>query len=89
VARTRTNITAGLKLAKVAVLYDGITKAYEQLDESVARAREAGASWSDIGEATNMTYQAAWERWSGVAARSTAKKVKRDTISRGQRTLPI
>jgi hypothetical protein len=39
-------------------------KAAIKVDEAVARAREAGVSWNDIGMATHMTKQAAHERWS-------------------------
>ena len=38
-------------------------KAAIKVDEAVARAREAGVSWNDIGMATHMTKQAAHERW--------------------------
>ena len=33
--------------------------------ESVRRAREAGHSWTQIGEALGVTKQTAWERYSG------------------------
>ena len=33
--------------------------------ESVQRAREAGHSWTQIGEALGVTKQTAWERYSG------------------------
>jgi hypothetical protein len=33
--------------------------------ESVQRAREAGHSWTQIGEALGVTKQSAWERYSG------------------------
>lgn len=35
-----------------------------ELDEAVASARRAGASWADIGRAAGMTRQSANERWS-------------------------
>jgi hypothetical protein len=42
----------------------GLRAATRQLDawqrEAIARARERGASWSDIGEALGVTKQAAW-----------------------------
>jgi hypothetical protein len=42
----------------------GLRAATRQLDawqrEAIARAREGGASWSDIGEALGVTKQAAW-----------------------------
>jgi hypothetical protein len=34
------------------------------LREQVRRARRAGCSWSDIGQALGTTKQAAWERFS-------------------------
>ena len=33
--------------------------------ESVQRAREAGHTWTQIGEALGVTKQTAWERYSG------------------------
>ena len=43
----------------------GLRAADRQVDvwqrETIARAREAGASWSEIGEALGVTKQAAWE----------------------------
>lgn len=42
----------------------GLRAATRQLDawqrEAIARAREGGASWSDIGDALGVTKQAAW-----------------------------
>ena len=42
----------------------GLRAATQQLDawqrEAIARAREGGASWSDIGDALGVTKQAAW-----------------------------
>jgi uncharacterized NAD(P)/FAD-binding protein YdhS len=34
------------------------------LDDQVRRAREAGCSWTEVGEALATTKQAAWERFS-------------------------
>jgi hypothetical protein len=34
-----------------------------ELDVAVHRARRAGLSWEEIGQALDMTRQAAWERW--------------------------
>ena len=49
----------GLRVAQ------GIEKAIDKvLREQVRRARDAGCSWSDIGEALGTTKQAAWERFS-------------------------
>jgi hypothetical protein len=43
----------------------GVEKAIDKvLREQVRRARSAGCSWSDIGEALGTTKQAAWERFS-------------------------
>lgn len=38
-------------------------EASEQLDQAVARARDYGASWADIGRAVGITRQSAHERW--------------------------
>ena len=35
------------------------------LREQVQRARDAGCSWSEVGEALGTSKQAAWERFSG------------------------
>ena len=45
----------------------GLRAANRQLDawqrEAIARAREGGASWSDIGDALGVTKQAAWSSY--------------------------
>jgi hypothetical protein len=49
----------GLREAcRVSTAIDKLTR------ESVARAREAGHSWAQIGEALGVTKQTAWERYS-------------------------
>jgi hypothetical protein len=50
----------------VGVVADEAAKLGQQgaaLDRAVASARAAGASWADIGRATNMSRQAAQQRW--------------------------
>jgi hypothetical protein len=42
-----------------------VKDATEELTMAVNKARQAGASWSDIGEAAGMSRQAAHKRWSG------------------------
>ncbi len=43
----------------------GVETAIEKvLRNQVGRARSAGCSWSEIGEALGITKQAAWERFS-------------------------
>ena len=43
----------------------GAEKAIDKvLREQVGRARRAGCSWTDIGEALGVSKQAAWERFS-------------------------
>ena len=50
----------GLREAcRVSTALDKLTR------ESVQQAREAGHSWTQIGEALGVTKQAAWERYSG------------------------
>jgi uncharacterized NAD(P)/FAD-binding protein YdhS len=50
----------GLREAcRVSTALDKLTR------ESVQRAREAGHSWTQIGEALGVTKQTAWERYSG------------------------
>ena len=51
---------AGLREAcRVATALDKLTR------ESVQRARAAGHSWTEIGQALGVTKQAAWEHYSG------------------------
>lgn len=40
-----------------------LRRASVRLDQVVAEARTAGATWADIGRETGMTRQAAHERW--------------------------
>lgn len=50
----------GLREAcRVSTALDKLTR------ESIQRAREAGHSWTQIGEALGVTKQTAWERYSG------------------------
>ena len=50
----------GLREAcRVSTALDKLTR------ESVQRARKAGHSWTQIGEALGVTKQTAWERYSG------------------------
>lgn len=46
---------------RVATALDKLTR------ESVKRAREAGHSWTQIGQALGVSKQAAWERYSDQA----------------------
>jgi uncharacterized NAD(P)/FAD-binding protein YdhS len=44
----------------------GIERALEKvMRDAVRRAREAGCSWTDVGDALGTSKQAAWERFSG------------------------
>jgi hypothetical protein len=42
---------------------EAVQHARARLDEAVASARSAGASWESIGEAAGMSRQSAHERW--------------------------
>ena len=44
----------------------GVERALDKvLREQVRRARDAGCSWTEVGEALGTSKQAAWERFSG------------------------
>jgi hypothetical protein len=44
----------------------GVERALDKLlREQVRRARDAGCSWTEIGNALGVTKQSAWERFSG------------------------
>jgi hypothetical protein len=47
--------------------------AQEQLDHAVLGARQAGQSWARIGEAANMSTQAAHERWASRVRRTAGQ----------------
>jgi len=51
------------ELAEVRSAAAAVQAARSELDEAVAKARVAGASWESIGEATRMSRQSAHERW--------------------------
>jgi hypothetical protein len=54
------------KLAAVSQTAAAAHKARRQLDDAVSAAREAGASWADIGRAVGISRQSAHERWGGL-----------------------
>lgn len=68
-------------LAQVATAADAALQARSRLDETVALAREGGASWADIGHATGMTRQSAHTRWGKPGPE------RRSEISRGRSQL--
>jgi hypothetical protein len=43
-----------------------VREAQERLERSVVEARAAGATWSQIGDATGMSRQSAHERWGHI-----------------------
>lgn len=45
-----------------------VREQHRLLDEAVAAARAAGATWEHIGEAAGMTRQSAHERWGYLVA---------------------
>jgi hypothetical protein len=52
-------------LVLLVLLADGAAKVEDKLQELVAYCRQAGKSWTQIGQALGMTKQSAWERFSG------------------------
>lgn len=57
-------------LAAIRIEARAVNAAQARLTEAVRTAREAGASWADIGSAAGITRQSAHERW---ATRTTAE----------------
>lgn len=62
-------ITAALRdaLRSTSRAVDRVRASEERLDDAVAAARAAGATWMQIGSATGMSRQAAHERWGHMA----------------------
>jgi hypothetical protein len=52
-------------LVLLVVLAQGATKVEDKIQELVAHCRDAGKSWTQIGQALGTTKQSAWERFSG------------------------
>ena len=50
-------------LADVRAAAGDVHKAEARLNEAVQRARAAGSSWADVGDAAGITRQSAHERW--------------------------
>lgn len=55
-------------LTEVAALSREHAEVGRRLAEAVARARAAGASWTDVGGAAGMTRQSAHERWRSASS---------------------
>ena len=51
-----------------------VTRAQALLESSVVAAREAGATWAQVGQATGMTRQAAHERWGHIPRRGCPRR---------------
>jgi hypothetical protein len=56
-------------LAELSVAAAAFDAARRSLAEEVERARHAGASWSEIGQALGMTRQGAFQRFGAVRQR--------------------
>jgi hypothetical protein len=56
-------------LAELSVAAAAFDAARLSLADEVERARQAGASWSEIGQALGMTRQGAFQRFGGVRQR--------------------
>lgn len=57
------HIGASVELHQVALAADEVADAQRKLTEAVRVARDAGASWTDIGRAVGISRQSAHERW--------------------------
>jgi hypothetical protein len=51
-------------LQRVTAMVDQLERTTDALRGEITRARKAGATWADIGQATGTTRQAAQQRWS-------------------------
>jgi hypothetical protein len=58
-----------MAVAAVAEAAAGVERAQALLEATVVLAREAGATWAQIGEATGMSRQSAHERWGCIPRR--------------------
>lgn len=56
-------------LAELSVAATAFDAARRSLADEVERARQAGASWSEIGQALGMTRQGAFQRFGAVRQR--------------------
>lgn len=63
-ARTEYAVRAVSRVATAVANFDA---AAAELDAAVADARNAGATWEQIGRAAGMTRQSAWERWAATS----------------------
>lgn len=57
------HVRAPMRLEDVADAAAKAAEAAKELDEAVAEARAAGATWADVGRAVGITRQSARERW--------------------------
>jgi hypothetical protein len=71
-ARIAHAVTHEDPLARLAANHRAMTVWEHRANEAVRQAREAGASWSEIGKEIGVTKQAAWQRFAGMAGESSA-----------------
>lgn len=62
-AEWRAHLAAALPELAVYDAWQAIREHTETLEAAITRARGAGVTWAKIGEAADMSKQAAWQRW--------------------------
>lgn len=62
------HVGASVELHLVGIAHDQVVDAQRKLTEAVRTARDAGASWTDIGRAVGISRQSAHERWAKMLA---------------------
>ncbi|WP_280460901.1 AsnC family protein [Nocardia carnea] len=65
------HVGASAELHLVDIAHDQVVDAQRKLTEAVRTARDAGASWTDIGRAVGISRQSAHERWAKTTGQAT------------------
>ena len=69
----RTHLSQTLPELAVYDAWEAIRERTEALEMAIGTARAAGITWTKIGEATDMSKQAAWQRWQHLDVASSSQ----------------